>query len=35
LHLALGLSLISSCTDQRETISEEALFSSRFNFLFS
>jgi hypothetical protein len=35
LHLSHGLTLISSCADRREAISEEALFSSRFNFLFS
>jgi hypothetical protein len=35
LHLSHGLALILSCADRREAISEEALFSSRFNFLFS
>jgi hypothetical protein len=35
LHLSHGLALISSSADRREAISEEALFSSRFNFLFS
>jgi hypothetical protein len=35
LHLSHSLAPISSCADQREAISDEALFSSRFNFLFS
>jgi hypothetical protein len=34
-QLSHGLALISSCADQREAISEKALSSSRFNFLFS
>jgi hypothetical protein len=29
------LTLISSCTDRREAISEKVLSSSRFSFLFS
>jgi hypothetical protein len=35
VQLSHGLALISSCADQREAISEEALLSSRFSFLFS
>jgi hypothetical protein len=35
IHLSHGLALISSCTDRKEAISEEALSSSRFSFLFS
>jgi hypothetical protein len=35
LQLSQVLALISSCTDQREAISEQAHSSSRFNFLFS
>jgi hypothetical protein len=35
VHLSHGLALISSCTDQREAISEKELSSSRFNLLFS
>jgi hypothetical protein len=35
LQLSHDLALISSCVDQRVAISEEALSSSRFNFLFS
>jgi hypothetical protein len=35
VHLSHGLALISSCTDQREAISERELSSSRFNLLFS
>jgi hypothetical protein len=35
LQLSHGLALISSCTDQKEAISEKILSSSRFNFLFS
>jgi hypothetical protein len=35
VHLSHGLALISSCTDQKEAISEKKLSSSRFNFLFS
>jgi hypothetical protein len=35
VHLSHGLALISSCTNQREAISEKELSSSRFNFLFS
>jgi hypothetical protein len=35
LQLSYDLALISSCIDRRKAISEEALSSSRFNFLFS
>jgi hypothetical protein len=35
VQLSHGLALISSCADQRQAISEKALSSSRFNFLFS
>jgi hypothetical protein len=35
LHLSHDLALISSCVDRREANSEETLFNSRFNFLFS
>jgi hypothetical protein len=35
VQLSHGLTLISSCVDRREAISEEALSSSRFSFLFS
>jgi hypothetical protein len=35
VELSQDLVLISSCTDQREAILEEALSSSRFSFLFS
>jgi hypothetical protein len=35
VHLSHGLALISSYADQREAISEQALSSSRFSFLFS
>jgi hypothetical protein len=35
VQLSHGLALISSCVDQREAFSEEALSSSRFSFFFS
>jgi hypothetical protein len=35
LQLSHGLTLISSCTSQREAISEKTLSSSRFSFLLS